>query len=337
MHGPSREVVASPKLGIYLSKPVGRLCRGHVWGHTDAMSGAEAGRALSRMLADPVLGYREIWERRGAAYRGRALNQSSIAKVIAAYLVDQGLLAEFEENDWPRSRRDWIRSRLAGEMLTHLELELFMTAFQFQDEDRERLRVVLQAGRPPVIPDEIRLGGLPDREAYELLRTFDEQVFGPTGLPTRRTTRLTMRALRDGVEACLYLLDTPHATVVVTEGGTASRPQRVGELVWAVAITLDQTLSRGATHELVYETTLDYDDAPLPQLRRLAPGEGGQVEMALVFDPARPPQAVHATSWAGVMDVEPISALRAQLDGQHRASALWTVARFGLVGFTWDW
>ena len=39
----------------------------------------------------------------------------------AAYLVDRGMLADFEEGDWPRARRDWLRSRLSGTLLTHLD------------------------------------------------------------------------------------------------------------------------------------------------------------------------------------------------------------------------
>ena len=80
------------------------------------------------------LPYRAVWERRGAGYRGRALNQTAINKVLASFLVDAGVLAEFEEAEWPRSRRDWVRSRLAGDVLTHLELELFMDAFALEDD-----------------------------------------------------------------------------------------------------------------------------------------------------------------------------------------------------------
>ena len=306
-------------------------------GHTDAMSGADAGRELCRVLADPDLPYREIWERRGAAYRGRPLNQSSIAKVVAAYLVDQGLLAEFEENDWPRSRRDWIRSRLAGEMMTHLELELFMTAFQLLDEDREHLRRMLQVGAPPVIPDEIRLDGLPARDSYELVRAFDEERIGADGLPTCRRTRVTMRALRDGVDGCLYLLDTQRAVVTVSSGGTASAPQRVGEQVWAVVITLDEPIARNVLHDLDYETTYDYQEPPAPLHRRLAPGPDCEVAMMVTFHPDRLPRAVHVSTWAGVMDVDPITSVRVELDTSHSAVATWTVARAGLVGLSWEW
>lgn len=301
------------------------------------MAGAVAGRELCRFLADPARPYREMWEQRGAAYRGRPLNQSSIAKVVAAYLVDQGLLAEFEEGDWPRSRRDWIRSRLAGEMMTHLELELFMAAFMFLDEDREQLRVALQAGSPPLLPDEIRLDGLPARDAYELVRTFDEQRFGADGLPACRRTSVSMRALRDGVDALVYLLDTEQAVVVVSAGGTASRPQRVGTRVWAVVITLDEPLLRGDVRELEYETTFDYQEQPAPLCRRLAPGEDREVQMVMTFHPARLPRDLHVSTWAAVMDADPITSVRVGLDDAHSASATWTVARSGLIGFSWEW
>ena len=165
------------------------------------MAGVDAGRALCRLLADPALPYRSVWEQRGAAYRGRDLNQSAVAKVLAAYLVDCGLLAEFEEGEWPRARRDWVRSRLAGSVLTHLELELFMDAFALKDADRDPLRHLLETDAPPMfVPGEIRLEGLPDREhATPIDRTLDEHVVGPDGLPAHHRTTQTIRALVDDV------------------------------------------------------------------------------------------------------------------------------------------
>lgn len=301
------------------------------------MAGGDAGRELSRMLADPDLPYRAVWELRGAAYRGRALNQSSIAKVVAAYLVDQGLLAEFEENDWPRSRRDWIRSRLAGETVTHLELELFMTAFGFLEEDREQLRQALQLGSPPLLPDEIRLDGLPDRDLYVVERAVDEQVIGADGLPECRRTTLTMRALVKGVDAYLYLLNTPHAEVRVVGAGSASAPQQVSSRVWAVAITLDRPLARDESHEITYETTFAYQEAPTPLYRRASPGPESEIRISVVFDATRLPSSVFLSTWAAVMDADPITAVRVDLDDAHRVEATWTVARSGLVGFSWEW
>ena len=93
------------------------------------------------------------------------LNQTAIAKVLAAYLVDRGLLAEFEEGEWPRSRRDWVRSRLAGAVLTHLELELFMDAFGLEETEREPVAAPARDRLPTACSFPVRSGstGLPDR------------------------------------------------------------------------------------------------------------------------------------------------------------------------------
>lgn len=301
------------------------------------MTGVDAGRELCRLLADPGHPYRLVWEARGAAYRGRVLNQSSIAKVVAAYLVDRGLLAEFEESDWPRARRDWVRSRLAGDVLTHIELELFMDAFTLDAADRDRLRQLLQAGAPPLIPDEVRLDGLPDRRRYAVERSVDEHVIGPAGLPVYRRTTLTMRALADGVDGYLYLLNTGQATVQVSKGGRASVPEQIGPDVWAVVIALEDPLSLGEVCDLTYESTFDYRETPPALYRRLAPGEGGELEIVVSFDPGRLPREVLLSTWATLADSGPTTSVRVELDHAHSAAASWTVARSGLVGFSWTW
>lgn len=307
-------------------------------GHTGEMTGVDAGRALRRMLADPSRHCREMWERRGAAYRGRDLNQTAVAKVIAAYLVDRGLLSEFEEGDWPRARRDWVRSRLSGAVLTHLELELFMDAFGLEESDRDRLRQLLDSDVPPMFePGELRLDGLPDRAAYAVDRTLDEHVVGPDGLPAHHRTTQTVRALVDDVTACLYLFDAGTVSVAVTQGGTGDAPRQVGDGIWAVVITLDSPLRAGESCDLTYETTFDYREEPPPVLRRAAPPHEAEIEMVVSFDPARLPTAVHLSTWATAADSEPVSSALVDLDHEHRASVTWTVLRAGLVGFSWSW
>jgi hypothetical protein len=302
------------------------------------MTGVEAGRALCRLLADPARPYRAMWERRGAAYRGRDLNQSAVAKVLAAYLVDRGLLADFEEGDWPRARRDWVRSRLSGSLLTHLDLEVFMDAFGFEDSERDRLRQTLESDSTPMfLPGEIRLDGLPDRSRYAVDRTRDEHVVGADGRPAYHRTTQTVRALVDDVTECLYLFDAGTATVEVTAGGTGDSPRQVADGIWAVVITLDTPLSAGDSGEIAYETTFDYPHEPPPVLRRAAPRHDAEIEMVVSFDPSRLPAAVHLSTWATVTDAHPVSSALVELDRRHSASAVWTVARAGLVGFSWVW
>lgn len=302
------------------------------------MAGVDAGRALCRLLADPARPYRRVWERRGVAYRGRDLNQTAVAKVVAAYLVDRGLLAEFEEGDWPRARRDWVRSRLSGTVLTHLELELFMDAFALEESDRDRLRHLLDSDAPPMFePGELRLDGLPDRATYAVDRTLDEHVVGPDGVPAHHRTTQTVRALVDDVTACLYLFDAETVSVEVSEGGTGDAPRQVAAGIWAVVITLDEPLRAGQCCDLTYETTFDYRHPPPPVLRRAAPPHEAEIEMVVSFDPSRLPAAVHLSTWASVTDSEPVSSALVDLDHEHRASATWTVLRAGLVGFSWVW
>jgi hypothetical protein len=302
------------------------------------MTGVDAGRALRRLLADPALPYRQLWESRGAAYRGRDLNQTAVAKVVAAYLVDRGLLADFEEGDWPRARRDWLRSRLSGALLTHLELELFMDAFGLADGERDRLRQLLENDAPPMFePGELRLDGLPDRSTYAVDRTRDEHVVGADGLPSHHRTTQSVRALVDDVTSCVYLFDAEAVRVEVLEGGTGDAPRQVAEGIWAVVITLDAALRVGETCDLVYETTFDYQQPPPPVMRRAAPPHEAEIEMVVSFDPARLPAEVHLSTWATVTDPHPVSSALVDLDHEHRVSATWTVLRAGLVGFSWVW
>ena len=306
------------------------------------MTGVDAGRELCRLLADPARPYRSTWEQQGAAYRGRALNQTAIAKVLAAYLVDRGLLADFEEGDWPRSRRDWVRSRLSGSVLTHLELELFMDAFQLADDDRDALRLHLDAGAGPgstemFTPGKAPLEGLPDRSRYAVERVRDLHSVGAAALPVHHRTTLKLRALDDMVGEYLYLFDADTVTVEVLEGGRADEPRRVAEGIWGVVITLDLPLMLGETCELTYETTFAYVEAPPPHLRRTASPDGALIEMAVAFHPDRLPGRVHQSTWAMPTDSETLTSSAIALDRHHRASATWTVARAGLVGFSWSW
>ncbi|GAB3245114.1 hypothetical protein [Nocardioides dilutus] len=302
------------------------------------MTGVDAGRALRRILADPGLPYRHLWEQRGAAYRGRDLNQTAVAKVVAAYLVDRGLLADFEEGDWPRARRDWVRSRLSGAMLTHLELELFLDAFGIEEGERDRLRQLLESDSPAMYePGELRLEGLPDRSRYAVDRTRDEHVLGADGRPAYHRTTQTVRALVDDVTACRYLLDTEPVSVEVSGGGTGDAPRQVADGIWAVVITLDRPLRAGESCDLTYTTTFDFPQAPAPVVRRAASPQETEVEMVVSFDPTRLPAAVHLSTWATVADSEPVASALVDLDHEHRASATWTVLRAGLVGFSWVW
>jgi hypothetical protein len=288
-------------------------------------------------LADPTCPYRDVWESRGTAYRGHALNQTSVAKVVASYLVDRGLLAEFEEQEWPRSRRDWVRSRLAGDLLTHIELELFMDAFGLSSAHRDHLRQLLESGAPARFPGEFRLDGLADHTRYATDRSLDEHVIGAHGMQTFRRTTQRLRALDDGVDTYWYLLNTERVSVEVTRGGTAGEPRRVGPGVWAVMVTLDRRLDRDETSDLTIETTFDYRERPVPSVRRAAPREAVGLEIAISFHPTLLPTAIHVSTWAHLGDIEPTTSLAVELDDAHAARATWTVARTGLVGFSWTW
>ncbi len=301
------------------------------------MSGVDAGRELCRLLADPARPYRQLWERRGSAYRGRALNQTAINKVVAAFLVDKGVLADFEETQWPRARRDWVRARLSGDILTHLELELFMDAFNLEERDRDRLRHLLETDTPGVVPGGIRLEGLPDRSAYAVDRVLDHHFVGAAGLPTHHRTTQTVRALSIEVNQYLYLFDADTVSVEVVKGGAAGSMQRVGDGIWGVVITLDRPLSPGESCELTYDTTFAYAEMPLPQLRRAASTDEADIEMSVSFHPDRLPTAVHQSTWAVMSDAETLTSATATLDRNHTARATWTVARAGLVGFSWVW
>lgn len=302
------------------------------------MTGVDAARALGRLLTDPARPYRALWERHGAAYRGHDLNRAAVAKVIAAYLVDRGMLADFEEGEWPRARRDWLRSRLSGALLTHLDLEVFMDAFGFDDGERDLLRHTLESeSMPMVLPGDLQLEGLPDRSAYAVDKTFDEHVIGPDGVPAYHRTTQTVRALVDGVDACLHLCDAAGSTVEVAKGGTAGLPREVAEGIFAFPITLDSPLRGGESRDLVHETTFGYADPPPPVLRRAAPRHPAEIGMVVTFDPSRLPAAVHLSTWATVTDRQPVSSVAVDLDRSHSVSATWTVARAGLVGLSWSW
>lgn len=306
------------------------------------MTGVDAGRELRRLLADPARPYRSMWERRGPAYRGQVLNQAAVAKVVAAYLVDRGMLAEFEEGDWPRSRRDWVRSRLSGAVLTHLDLEVFMAAFEFADYDRDALRQHLEtvagAGRIEMFtPGSVRVDGLPDRSRYAVVRVLDVHNLGPAGLPSHHRTTLTIRALDDCVGEYLYLFDAGTASVEAVRGGRADDPRRVDDGIWGVVITLAEPLAQGETCELTYETTFAYTEPPPPRLRRGALADAGLIEMTVRFHPDRLPARVHQSTWARLSDSEALTSSVITLDENHAVSATWTLARAGLVGFSWTW
>lgn len=306
------------------------------------MTGVDAGSELRRLLSDPSRPYRAAWERRGPAYRGQELNQAAIAKVLASYLVDRGVLTEFEEADWPRARRDWVRSRLSGSVLTHLDLEVFMDAFGFAEHDRDALRHQLEqgagAGTPELFtPGSVRLHGLPDRSRYVVERVRDRHTVGPAGVPTHHRTTQTIRALEEGVGEYLYVFDADTASVRVLGGGHAGKPRPVGEGLWGVVITLQEPLATGETCELSYETTFAYAEPPPPRLRRAASTDIALVEMTVAFDPDRLPSAVHTSTWARLPDTAPMTSSTATLGEDHAASATWTVVRAGLVGFSWSW
>jgi hypothetical protein len=101
-------------------------------------------------------------------------------------------------------------------------------------------------------------------------------------------------------------------------------------------ITLDEPLAAEESCELTYETTFAYAEAPPSRLRRAAT-TAARLEMTVAFHPDRLPARIHQSTWARLSDPEPLTAAETALDRNHTASATWTVARAGLVGFSWTW
>src|SRR5437016_5620946 len=89
-------------------------------------------RYLISLLNRPP--YRDRWLVFVERQRSETVNQAAVAKVIATYLVDAGIVPESAEARLPRKLRSTISRALQGQSVSTQTVYWFIDAFDFEED-----------------------------------------------------------------------------------------------------------------------------------------------------------------------------------------------------------
>lgn len=306
-------------------------------------TGAEAaGIHLSALLRQPGR-YRSSWQRYArSATPTDAVNQAAVARVLAEYLWDEGLVSD-RDHHLPRRLKDQVSRALAGRFLPPTTLRTFIEAFGIAESDADELWSRLldrPRGRLTVVPPARRLAEAGSAEvalAYRTIALHEMHTVGAQQLPVRHRTMQGIEATGD-LTHYRYAFDTAAVAVEVVRGGRAgpvlTRPQ--GDYHF-VDIELVAPLHAGQTASLEYEAVFAYGTAPEPEFRRFALGRIENVEINVTFHPDAVPRSVAWAVWTSPESRQPRSLTPVTLSPDGSAHRFVDVLVSSGVGFVWSW
>ena len=290
-----------------------------------------------RRLLEEHPPYVERW--RVHARQATQLNQSAVARVLAAHLWDTGE-ADERDVDVPRRLKDLVSRALAGRNLSARTLTWFVEAFDMNRHDAGRLWALrLGTGHKTLLPVVRGHARPPEPQLASRHRTLslhEVHVVGKDGLPSEHRTIQVIQATAP-LDRYPFRVDTDVVAVHVVRGGRATG-LRLDALpgLYAVDIELTRPLSVGDTAVLEYATTFAYRSPPPPEFRRAAYRRVDAVEIAVRFHPARLPQWLEWCAWGRHDDRDPVSAEPVDLDPDHGAHRYLATIENATVGFRWS-
>jgi hypothetical protein len=316
------------------------------------MAQAAGRRAASDYLRQLLLkpgDYRQAWENHVIRARHGSINQLAVAEVLAQHMSKSG--AAHTAAVLPRQLKDTVSRALSGRLLSKQMLALFVEAFEFTDDEADRLwRLwngsatisVMSGSRAVPVQTEQDLRQVLGPRRHQTLTLHDHLTVGADGRMARSRTLQVIEATVAGTDRIPFLYDTNLLTLEIGQGCAALSGdlKQIGADLFAVDILLARTLGLAETITMEYSTTFRYpgnpDDPQERQYRRAVMARLENFDMRIEFHPARLPAQLWWATWDGV-DGDVLTQESVSLDSQHAAQRFMRSLQRTCVGFHWTW
>jgi hypothetical protein len=316
------------------------------------MAQAAGRRAASDYLRQLLLkpgSYRQAWEKHVIRARHGSINQLAVAEVLARHVARSG--GAQASAVLPRQLKDTVSRALSGRLLSRQMLALFIEAFEFTDDEADRLwRLwngsatisVMSGSRAVPIQAEQDLRQVLGPRRHQTLTLHDHLTVGADGRMARSRTLQVIEATVAGTDRIPFLYDTNLLTLEIGQGcaGLSGDLKQIGADLFAVDILLARTLGLGETITMEYSSTFRYpgdpDDPHERQYRRAVMSRLENFDMRIEFHPDRRPAQLWWATWDGV-DGDVLTQESASLDSQHSAQRFMRSLQRTCVGFHWTW
>lgn len=233
--------------------------------------------------------YADLWQKKAARRRARALNQAAVSRVVSRYLINAGLLGE-TDHDPGRGIKDRISRALTGRMLSAETLNWMIEAFDMTQEDSERLLACFYGWERTtyVVTNTLRSRReMISRQRHRTTSLFERYTIGVDGLTTRRTFQ-TIRATEDGVSSYIFNHEPQATRVEVVHGGSAGWRHWYGGGLSSTEIVLDRPLAKSESTNLEYWTYFAPGAVRPTEVRRAAFARSENVDIAVGFEDVVP-------------------------------------------------
>jgi hypothetical protein len=300
-------------------------------------TGERAGRLLRELLTGTAE-YRRMWESRVRRASAQEPSFAAVARVIAEYLWNAGVVSE-EDQELDRALKDRVSRALGGGRISAQTMEWFIEAFGMRRHEAGLWAAFAGLTDPGVDTSSGTLRGGPAMimpQRHRTVAVFERYRFDTTGSLVEQHTFQVISAQEDGVGIYPWVLRTDATDGEVLIGGTTGARHAYSSRLTLVEVELDRTLGRGERHALEllarYPTGL-----PTQEVRRAARAKTENVDILIQFDLDHPPRDLRWTVWSThegglIVDEDP-----ATLSADGTVHRFLPAVHHAVVGFRWSW
>jgi len=300
-------------------------------------TGERAGKLLRELLAGTPE-YRRMWESRVRRASAQEPSFAAVARVIAEYLWNAGIVAE-EDQELDRALKDRVSRALGGGRISAETMEWFIEAFGMRQHEAALWAAFAGLTDPGVDPGSGTRHGAPALilpQRHRTLALFDRYRIDGTGSLVEQRSYQVIAAQEDGVAVYPWVLRSDAVESSVLLGGRPGTQHAYSSRLTLTEVELDRTLGRGARHALELLARFPTGQ-PVQEIRRAVRAKSESVDLAITFDPARLPRDPRWTVWSThegglIIDEEPVS-----LSENHTVHRFVPAIHHAVVGFRWSW
>jgi hypothetical protein len=307
-------------------------------GDDDALSTGERAGRLLRELLTTTPEYRRMWESRVRRASAQEPSFAAVARVIAEYLWNAGIVAE-EDQELDRALKDRVSRALGGGRISAQTMEWFIEAFGMRGHEAGLWAAFAGLTDPGVDTNSGSRRGAPALilpQRHRTLTLFERYRFDETGSLVEQHTHQVISAQEDGVAVYPWVLRSDATETTVLVGGQPGSRHAYSSRLTLTEVGLDRTLGRGARHALELRARFP-SNQPIQEIRRAVRAKTESIDMAIAFDPARLPRDPRWTIWSThegglIVDDEPVA-----LSGNNTLHRFLPAIHHAVVGFRWTW
>jgi hypothetical protein len=304
----------------------------------DALSTGERAGRLLRELLTGTAEYRRMWESRVRRASAQEPSFAAVARVIAEYLWNAGIVAE-EDQELDRALKDRVSRALGGGRISAQTMEWFIQAFGMRRHEAGLWAAFAGLTDPGVDASSGTLRGgpaliLPQR--HRTLALFERYRFDATGSLVEQRSLQVISAQEDGVCVYPWVLRSDATELKVLTGGQPGVQHAYSSRLTLTEVVLDRVLNRAQRHALELVATFP-TGRPIQEVRRAARAKAENVDLMISFHPGRPPRDPRWTVWSThegglIVDDQP-----ATLSADGTLHRFLPAIHHAVVGFRWSW